>query len=302
MLLGEIISVTSFTECGHQQTHLFRCSKIKVSARSRIIKNRLSSNALPIVAQHWSSSLLMARCMTQETFGILLCPKIFLFVQISCGALAINTFFSKRFQLSENGFDFISFIAFSQFPALIILRVIHYASTESKKKLRIIDTQDLINFLATFSFIFYVVVIISLQDISIIVGDGARNRLLQNRLWSSIPLLALFQVLRNPVSLKNSLRPIRVALGPACILNAMVISCLQLGSSQHFPRAIHQIALSLICLISSFFGGFIFRPDNNQLSQYVVPDMISVSVRKLHVYLNMVAVASAILMYILTLA
>ena len=46
-------------------------------------------------------------------------------------------------------------------------------------------------------------------------------------MWVTVPLLALFQIIRNPLFIKNWLRPIRVGLGPTSFLWTVYTAYLQ---------------------------------------------------------------------------
>ncbi len=58
------------------------------------------------------------------------------------------------------------------------------------------------------------------------VGDQNMKELLAG-MWVTVPLLSLFQIIRNPVFIKNGLRMIRVGLGPTSFIWTVTTAYLQ---------------------------------------------------------------------------
>ena len=90
-------------------------------------------------------------------------------------------------------------------------------------------------------------------------------------MWTRGPILALFQITRNPLQLKNWLRLIRVGLGPTTALWSATTAVWQVRGSTSgsvfkatpFVDAV-AVVLSLVSLICNFLAIVIFRPDNSE--------------------------------------
>ncbi len=108
--------------------------------------------------------------------------------------------------------------------------------------MRSTDAQDLFNFLASLAFVVFFREMS--QKAARLAADGggggpsssaaaaaaaaaACQDLLSRRGWATVPILSLLQLTRNPLRLKEFLRPYRVACGPASILTAVGIGWLQ---------------------------------------------------------------------------
>jgi hypothetical protein len=115
-------------------------------------------------------------------------------------------------------------------------------------------------------------------------------------MWVTIPLLSLFQIVRNPTFVKNLLRPIRVGLGPTSFLWTVATSGLQIKAETDKPEINYfVVSLSLVSGLCSFLAIVIFRPDNTQLFGKLFPANIESvwplkSRTKFHGCLNLVAV------------
>jgi hypothetical protein len=91
-------------------------------------------------------------------------------------------------------------------------------------------------------------------------------------MWLAVPILSLFQLVRNPTFIKNFLRPIRVGLGPTTFLWTVAASGLQLMSAFGLnlgsaAATIAVFAFALVSGVSSMLAILIFRPDNSEVLQ-----------------------------------
>jgi hypothetical protein len=134
------------------------------------------------------------------------------------------------------------------------------------------DDQDCFNMVCTSSFLTYS---------RIAVPNSLAN-------WISIPFMSFFQILRNPKCLKVILRPVRVGLGPACILNALITGWLVVSNLQ---SPIFDVVISIFCMTSTFVAGILLRPDNTEIIQYFFTEKLPVPrITEAHGILNILAV------------
>ena len=97
------------------------------------------------------------------------------------------------------------------------------------------------------------------------------------KLWLLPLLLSPLQLLRRPTSLSHLLRPLRVAAGPVSILTALLAAALQIQQdcSQFLMAPSLPLLLSLLAsttvLLSAATAGVVFRPDNIQVLQLLLP-------------------------------
>lgn len=128
--------------------------------------------------------------------------------------------------------------------------------------------------------------------------------------WVVIPILALFQLIRNPKFIKEILRPIRVGLGPASFLWAVSASVIQLLAEFNSEAKAFNLysyvfmALSVITFVCSSVAVIIFRPDNLELFRRISPKNIEEAWPyrdrvTFHGALNVTAVFCAISMLVL---
>ncbi len=149
-----------------------------------------------------------------------------------CVALAINTFFRKSFKVAENaGFlaiwlflvgttsdsDTVKFIAYTLTASIVA--VIASKGTQEYQKfwMENTDRQDLINFVVTYYFV---------RQACGLSSQLPDEDLISNN-WKWVPIMSLLQITRNPIQLKNFLRPLRVACGPTSICAAVLMGYLQ---------------------------------------------------------------------------
>ena len=73
----------------------------------------------------------------------------------------------------------------------------------------------------------------------------------------------LLHDIRNPIFVKNILRPIRVGLGPSSIIVALYTSAMQITQhKQLYIVDLIRAIFAMMVLVSTFFAGVVFRPDN----------------------------------------
>ena len=182
-------------------------------------------------------------------------------------ALAIIIFFRKSFGLHGNalqlcllaicGISATTELVIASTLALVTLAAVK-ATTSKISDLQIgipnYDRGDALNFSVTLGFLSTLDWMVWTQ-----LGSSAGMDRSLFYCWLSVPLLSLFQLVRNPTDLKNLLRPLRVALGPTSILMTIVSGILQarFGANQPFVTA-----LAVLASASSFLAGIVLRPDN----------------------------------------
>ena len=144
------------------------------------------------------------------------------------------------------------------------------------------DIQDAFNILAVYFYLSICSIILSMKA------------------WETVPVLALFQVIRNPTSLKDSLRFLRVALGPVSVVNAIMIGIHSVGNSDY---SLSEQILGVVCATTALVGGVIFRPDNSEVLRLIIQNPSQMPSYKrmltLHGYLNMSAVLFASIVYVI---
>ena len=200
-------------------------------------------------------------------------------------AIAINIFFRKSFS-----FDYIGPILFLVAlatctanyaeKASLTWGYVHYVIAKGQTMFLDWEIQDVVNLIFTFGFLYY------RQNLS----DAERRR------WISIVLLAFVQIARNPSTLKNILRPLRVGLGPTSILNASSIGWVGAWDE---PSLSLKTLLCVGCFIASASSVILFRPDNTVLLQMFLTNerLPNYRTRKdIHAMLNILSVAFAFAM------
>ena len=199
-------------------------------------------------------------------------------------ALAINIFFRRSFDSRRDLPQILVLLAssLSDFSIGFVsgFAVLHkILNLDQKLSFGIskADRQDLINGIVTFGFV--------------VCQDRVLRHLAQNpedvqqllmTAWAAVPVLSILQFARNPESLKNLLRPIRVAFGPTSILTSIGIGILQVNNDDiEIARVGNNVDFLLkvsspgsgyllqICgfggACCSFLAGFVFRPDNKEI-------------------------------------
>jgi hypothetical protein len=157
------------------------------------------------------------------------------------------------------------------------------------------DFQDLVNF--CLSMACFVLCYESAAKFNIVLTEedalAASSHLL--RTWRAIPTLAFFQVTRNPVSLRNILRPIRVGLGPSTLISTLTAGYLQLQSPWSTGG---ERFLAVLSMLSSFAACVIFRPDNNEVLELflgrIPPSLGPMRIKNIHGILNVFSLICAI--------
>ena len=143
-----------------------------------------------------------------------------LFLKIGLRSLAINIFFKKSFQLSAHLKVIFTALLLSllqdylPFYLTCLLICVFIWKMIWLKILRNADAQDATNFIMVY---FTLLVLHSLE----FPGDLPL-------IWSNIPILSLFQIIRKPDSLKKLMRQIRVALAPVSFILTMFASISQI--------------------------------------------------------------------------
>ena len=142
------------------------------------------------------------------------------FLKIGLRSLAINIFFKKSFQLSAHlkviciALLLSLFQDYLPFYLTCLLICVFIWKMICPKILRNADAQDATNFIMVY---FTLLVLHSLE----FPGDLPL-------IWSNIPILSLFQIIRKPDSLKKWMRQIRVALAPVSFILTMFASISQI--------------------------------------------------------------------------
>ena len=148
--------------------------------------------------------------------------KMDLILKIGLRSLSINIFFKKSFQLSNLKMVFITlllsllqdYLPTLYFYLASLLICVFIWKTFWFKILRNVDAQDATNFIMVY---FTLLVLNNLEyprDLPLV--------------WSCIPKLSLFQIIRKPDSLKKWIRPIRVALAPVSFILTIFASISQI--------------------------------------------------------------------------
>ena len=142
------------------------------------------------------------------------------FLKIGLRSLAINIFFKKSFQLSAHLKVIFTALLLSLFQDYLpfyltcLLICVFIWKMIWLKILRNADAQDATNFIMVY---FTLLVLHSLE----FPGDLPL-------IWSNIPILSLFQIIRKPDSLKKLMRQIRVALAPVSFILTMFATIYQI--------------------------------------------------------------------------
>ena len=142
------------------------------------------------------------------------------FLKIGLRSLAINIFFKKSCHLSARGKEISTalllrlFHAYLPFYLTCLLICVFIWKMICPKILRNADAQDATNFIMVY---FTLLVLHSLE----FPGDLPL-------IWSNIPILSLFQIIRKPDSLKKLMRQIRVALAPVSFILTMFATIYQI--------------------------------------------------------------------------
>lgn len=220
---------------------------------------------------------------------------------MTCLSLAIILFFRKTFSFKKDSFQVIVLLLASKSylsPHLVLLLFLMGSTLNTFLQFSgaffhlgfvNVDLQDMLNLLLT-------IVFLTIQRIAIMTwrdGSDQEVEIMMAKGWVMVVLLSIFQVLRNPLSLKQRLRPLRVGLGPASILCSVIVGLLQAGSSNSL---VLFRCLGLVMALCSFLAGFCFRPDNTEILNLVLGQNVpSLGKRiKIHGYLNITAVVVAI--------
>ena len=181
-------------------------------------------------------------------------------------SLAIITFYRKSFIFRSHGVLCLSSSLFflhslSPVPSLLLpILLTTITLKELSKHLTSLDLQDSYNLLA---------MLLLLLHLS--------NPHPMQKLWLLPLLLSPLQLLRRPTSLSHLLRPLRVAAGPVSILTALLAAALQIQQdcSQFLVAPSLPLLLSLLAsttvLLSAATAGVVFRPDNIQVPQLLLP-------------------------------
>lgn len=200
----------------------------------------------------------------------------FLEIRTIVTTLAINIFFRKSFRVI-NGLQLLVLMSmWISTEIFLILTLLLFGSSKLQREIHIgihnWDSQDCFNMVCTSGFLSYS---------QIVVPNSLAT-------WITIPFLSFFQILRNPRILKVMLRPVRVGLGPACILNALMTGWFVISDPQ---SPIFDFIISFFCMISAFVAGILLRPDNTEIIQYFRTEKLSVStITEAHACLNISAV------------
>ena len=181
-------------------------------------------------------------------------------------SLAIITFYRKSFTFRSHGVLCLSSSLFflhslSPVPSLLLpILLTTITLKEFSKHLTSLDLQDSYNLLA---------MLLLLLHLS--------NPHPMQKLWLLPLLLSPLQLLRRPTSLSHLLRPLRVAADPVYILTALLAAALQIRQdcSQFLVAPSLPLLLSLLAsttvLLSAATAGVVFRPDNIQVLQLLLP-------------------------------
>mmetsp|Transcript_2158 Transcript_2158/g.5071 ORF Transcript_2158/g.5071 Transcript_2158/m.5071 type:complete len:228 (+) Transcript_2158:85-768(+) len=206
-------------------------------------------------------------------------------------ALAIIIFFRKSFIICQSWLQVVTLAAISFAPMLGLLLgfvfTILFPDNDHVHGIPNFDCQDLINFVATWILVHCLQrFILEWKDL---VADNADVHDLLRVSWILVPVLSLFQFVRNPNRLKNFLRPIRVALGPASILSAIIVGIVQAMTP---GCGLLASIVGISCAVSSFTGGILLRPDNFEVLGLFVrqENLTAEHIRQYHAYCNVFAV------------
>lgn len=81
---------------------------------------------------------------------------------------------------------------------------------------------------------------------------------------------------RNPIFVKNLLRPIRVGLGPTSIMVALYTSFIHIIQHREvFFFDIMRLCCAIVVLVSTFCAGILFRPDNLEVFTHIQHTMLN---------------------------
>lgn len=149
------------------------------------------------------------------------------------------------------------------------------------------DFQDLVNLVFTSFFVAATAAVVATAD---------SEKILLPLLWQCIHFVSLFQIVRNPVALKNALRPFRVALGPTTALGSVLAGVLQMRAATG-DTPIALTAIGAACAACSFAACVVFRPDNSEIRVAILRvRMEERTAKKVHALLNMASFFGAIAM------
>lgn len=175
-------------------------------------------------------------------------------------ALSVNLFFRKSFVFRLHGSFLLVLLALASCTGycekIAVLQSIRSQTFHGLlKSLGEWDVQDILNVFCTCGLVLYY--------------HHDQTMTLFRWYWCSIPLLSLFQLIRNPAILREFLRPIRVGLGPPSIINASWICWLEIW---YQPTVFNiKTLLSVCCLLTTLSAGIVFRPDNIEVLEMFLP-------------------------------
>jgi len=209
-------------------------------------------------------------------------------------ALAINVFFRKSFRVEPNYLQISALIAFSfandticvaflivyAFFAAFLNQDFHHVG------IRNWDGQDAINLMVTWRWVVYASHILNVSTVDLLWH------------WSYYTIVAHLQVQRNPRVVKNALRRLRVAFGPATILSSALLAFLTVRSDADWLIR----ALAAFAGLSSLIAGVVLRPDNDVVLSAITEErhLLGLTVTQLHGVLNVLSVGLAIVIRVIS--